>query len=243
MLAFFVLMAIAAPPSEVAVNQPAPSARQSTQESLAAARRVVAVIYDEKRQLEAADALVRKHQEPAIRQNAEFHRLEQLHPGFQNALLAEIRAGYRSHARRMLPDFRERIAQLYASQLSAIELDDLGAFYSSRTGGKMLAGMAEQADSSALIRERAGGSVKISADAIGTDQRSTALNMARDFKAEDYDAILALRDKPYFARLMALRAAVAEVHREFASRPPPVVTLRVDSILAKLKRKGAAASR
>lgn len=231
-------------PTPVAGKQPAPLNGQYSQESLAAARGVVASIYSEASQLQAANVLVRKHQERSVRQNAEFRRLERLHPGFIDAALDQIRAGYRSHALRLLPEFRERIAMLYASQLSATELNDLHGFYVSGPGSKIVAGMARHADSSALIRERAAGEdSSASSAAIATDQRSAAQNAVKDLRPSDFDAILALRDKPYFARLMALRDPVTKVHREFASRPPAVVSLRADEIIAKLKRKGAAHSR
>ena len=242
-LVAFVSAALESPPV-VAVEPVAHCERQNSASVLESARRVVAAIYTEDSQLAAADELMRKHQEPSIRSNAEFRRLDRLHPGFMNAVVARIRDGYRANAKRLLPEFRERMAALYAVRLSVAELDDLCGFYASETGRKLVSGMARHADSSAVIRERVyGEKASASATAVSLDQRSAASKTIADLKTNDFAALLALRDKPYFARLMALREPIAEVHREFASRPPAVVTLRADAIIAELNRKGKVVAR
>jgi hypothetical protein len=111
--------------------------------AISAGLRLAEFIYDEASQAAAASRMVDIDIGPAFRSSPDFKALEAEYPGFIEAVLTEIRPLMVSFSRDMLPEYRGRAAEIYASHLTAAEIEDLFKFYQTPTGQKMIKSMTQ----------------------------------------------------------------------------------------------------
>lgn len=216
------LLALGVAGHSPALAEKAASATTGDTAAKAAGLRLAKALYSEQAQVDMAVRLVDTQLGPMFRNNDDFKALEGKHPGYTDAVLAEFKVALARYTRESLPGYYDRVASLIASHLDAAEIDDLAAFYRTPTGQKLLRGVSENMTAESVLAEvEADPDRPTSLSAVTKDHKAAAEAAAKLVDKTDEAALIALAQKPYFARAQAIIPKMRKLEQDFMNEPAP----------------------
>ena len=227
-----ILITLAAPAVSSAVAGDAKPQATVDPAARAAGLRLAYALYSEQAQVDIAVRMVDTQIGPMFRANEDFQTLEAEYPGFTDAVLKDFKVALVRYTKESLPDHYGRLAALFASDLSAAEIDDLAEFYRGPTGQKLLRGVSENLTVDAVLAEvEADPDKPTSLSAVSADHQATAKAAAKLVDKSDEPALIALAKKPYFTRAQAIIPKMRKLEQDFINEPAPEFEKEIERIV------------
>jgi hypothetical protein len=167
-----------------------------------------------------------------MQQNAAIASLEHRYPGVTKFMFGAARPELERQVVAGLPDLWNRLAQLFAAEMTESEIAQATAYYLSPEGERFKAAMLKNYDF--------GGEISAAAKApdAAIDPKDISKGVAagvpgtlRDLSASDKAALEAFSRTPAFRKIVALNARVLEISAAWGSRADPEGQARVNKIM------------
>ena len=157
-------------------------------------------------------------------------QLESEHPGFLDAMRAELRKVIREHGKADMPALHSRYARAIGAHFNSVEVAELAGFYGSRTGQKLIVGKFAGMDmSSMLAKIGEDPDATVTSDDIQTLNRSAVTKLLPHLDAEDQAALIRFGQMPSFRKLSAFTSVMAALEAHIATEPDPELDRDLDA--------------
>ena len=197
-----------------------------------AALKLAQLLYSEESQIAMVERMVDTDMALSFKSDEDFKELEAEYPGFTDAVLAELKPALVRFTKRELPSYHRRVADLFASRLSASEIADVTQFYMTPVGRKVLQGMQDNVSIKSMLDEVATDPDRpTSYSAITADHAAAVEATKKVVDKGDEAAFLELVRKPYFTRLAALGPAMRKLEQDLTNEPAPEFEAEVQAIV------------
>jgi len=113
--------------------------------AMESARRLARLINQEQAQVDATLRMVDTSFIPTLAANEDVKAMESEYPGILKKIAEDLKPIFVTYTRRILPNYVERYAAIYAADFSADEIDDLYKVYASPAGQRLIASMMNNA--------------------------------------------------------------------------------------------------
>jgi hypothetical protein len=147
----------------------------------------------------------------------QFVELERLHPGALDTIIALMRPIMREHSDRVEAEYRPRMIALLRSGLSRAEAIEVGEFYTSPLGRKVLAASSANMRSSSVV-EAAVRDEEVSSADIQSDMQATGNAVLGSLSRAERDQVYReIAARPGLAKLAPLVSRLAALRAEMES--------------------------
>lgn len=222
-----------APPSAAVVSTEVP-AKPADAIVMEAARRLSRLLNSEQQQVDAAVRLVDVSFIPAMAADENIKEFEAEYPGLLKRIGEDIKPVFARHTRRILPQFVERYAAIYAADFSADEINELYALYASPAGQRLLATMMSNLTMDSLAKEAvANPDSETSLSAIRADHDRSVKTALTQVSAEDRKVFALLMTKPYFPRMLLVGPKLRKLEQDIINEPDPELDAEIESAIEK----------
>jgi hypothetical protein len=144
--------------------------------------------------------------------DAEIQELEKEFPGFGKEIAQTILPIINKYTRPRLPDLHARQSALYLRTFSEAELDRLIGFYSSPTGQKLINGVMDNIEPTAMLEEMKGSEdYEISSRSVLKDIRQTVPTVMKTMTTEDNKALADLMKSGLLGRMKSIASETQDI--------------------------------
>jgi len=181
----------------------------------------------------------------ALKKSPEDAAIYDENPGLLDAVIAAGQPVMRRHMEATIPVQQRRFAQFYAEKFSPDEIDQLIAFYSTRTGTKVIAAMYSGIDLEKLAAAMDDkGNVTLTANQVRDASGAAASHATDDFDAEDWRAVFTFLGTPVHLKLARLAPEFNQVVADVGNEPDPELDAEIekavgDAVKTYLEKKPA----
>jgi hypothetical protein len=235
--------ALSAPPAvpPITITPAAPAtdtAKPVDPKAMEAGRRLARLINQEQVQVDAAVRLIDTSFIPTIAADPNIKQLEAEYPGLLRRIGDDMKPLMASYTRKVLPDYIERAAAIYAGLFSAAEIDDLYGIYASPAGQRLIASMTNNITADALLQEavkdpKSGSSLA----AVGSDHYKAAAAALKTTSDADKQAFTAIFSKAYFTRMIQLGPKLRKLEQDMINQPDPERDAEIRAVIERAMRE------
>jgi hypothetical protein len=226
---------------------PAPPASPASvidPKAMESARRLARLINQEQAQVDATLRMVDNSFIPALASSEDVKAMEAEYPGILRRIADDLKPVFVRYTRKVLPDYVERYAALYAADFSADEIDDLYKLYASPTGQRLIASMMNNASVETLLKEAVSDpDSKASLSAVQTDHDRSSAAALKQVTDEDKAAFAGLVAKPYFPKMIMIGPKLRKLEQDMINEPDPALDAEIEATLKKSVSAYIAASK
>jgi len=167
-----------------------------------------------------------------MQQNAAIATLEHRYPGVTKFMFSAARPELEHQVVAGLPDLWNRLAQLFAVEMTESEIAQATAYYLSPEGERFKAAMLKNYDFGGEISAAAKApDAAIDPKDIGNGVAAGVPGTLRDLSASDKAALEAFSHTPAFRKIVALNPRVLEISAAWGSRHDPEGQAKIDKIM------------
>lgn len=225
------LAAPSAPPTAAGSKIAAKPADAKTME---AARRLARLLNPEQAQVDATVRMIDSSFIPALAADENVRAMEQNYPGMLKRIGTDLKPLFEQHTRRILPQFIEGYAAIYAADFSADELNDLYGLYSSPPGQRLLATMMANLSMDSLVKEAVSSpDAQSSLSAVRADHDRSVAAAAKQISDEDKKAFAMLMTKPYFPRMLLVGPKLRKLEQDMINEPDAALDAEIEAVIEK----------
>ncbi|MEH6789823.1 hypothetical protein [Parasphingorhabdus sp.] len=162
--------------------------------------------------------LMRKQLLEEFAQNEDFQTLEHDYPGIANAVVDVVLPVSVKHTEQNTPALIERLAKLYAAEMTSEDIAVATAWFSSPAFSRLSATMESNLDLSEIIR----GSLtdtnrQVSGEDLDNMERNSAARSSSDMALEDRAAMMRFSGTSAYAKLEALKPRSQMIETEWTN--------------------------
>ncbi len=180
----------------------------------------------------------------ALKKNSEDAAVFEQNPGLLEAIVEAGKPIVRKHVEAGLPAHQQKYADFYARTFSGEEIGQLIAFYSSRTGTKVIAGMYTGADLGAFaeaIVEKA--DQPLTPEAVHQFTTSAGAKLLPGLDADDWQALFTFAATPAYAKLKGSAPQMRQLAADVANQDDPAMNAELDKAVEAAVAKYMAAKK
>ena len=228
-----ILAALAGPAWAAAQTAPPVSQVQPVDPAaMNSARRLAGLIIQEQAQIDAALRLLDTSFIATLAANEDVKLLEAEYPGLLKRVTDDLRPIFVRHTRRILPEYVERYAAVYAADFSAAELDDLYKLFASPAGQRLIAALLDNVSVDNTLQEVVDDpDAQTSLAAVNADHKRSAAAAVKQVSDEDKMAFAVLVTKPYFSRMTKIGPKLRKLDQEMLNEPDPTLESEIEAVI------------
>ena len=165
-------------------------------------------------------------------ENPNLAPVEKQHPGAIAYVIAAARPVIEKAMNDRAPLLYDRLAQIYATNLTEAELQEMLAFYRSPAGIWLIRQVAQGMDMSALFnRAMADPDTKVTSGDVVSAQQDAVISSFPQMPAEHRAAMMRLATRPALAKLGRINPLLAAAAAEWANGAPPELQTQVNNAM------------
>lgn len=222
---------------------PVPAAAQTATVTVDPVRRALGhelavLLNGEERTLAMALRALDEAMGPAMLADPDIAAMEKEYPGLVKACVEAMRPVLIRYTRASLPELWDRLAVLFATEMTEAELRAAIAFYRSPTGAKMLKVMEEQVDYGPLLTDMAkSGNYDVSPEALSRTARAGAQHLYTELSEEQRDEAARFAASPAGRKVVVLVPRVMAIHAEWSNESDPEFEAELEKVLVETVEK------
>lgn len=214
-------LALATLPLPVAAHSQANETDQQDAR-VAGGLKLARLVYSAERQSNLAAGSMLDQLADFFRDDPNFQLLEAEKPGAIDAVVDAIRPLMVEFTLKELPRYQFGVARIYARHMTAEELDDAYAFYSSDLGARLIDETQGSLSFDSMLGEIADDpEAQTSMDALRKDQEAAAREVAGNIGDDDIDAMLKIARQGWFRKLQQMRPELLAFDTAYMNEPAP----------------------
>lgn len=220
--------------AETVVSAPATQAQSVDPKAMESARRLARLIIQEQAQVDATLRMLDTSFISTLAANEDVKAMEAEYPGLLKRIATDLRPIFIGHTRRILPDYIERYAAVYAADFSAAELDDLYQLFASPAGQRLIDSMMNNLTFDSTLQEAvADPEAQTSLSAVNNDYKRSAAATLKQVSDEDKKAFAVLVTKPYFPRMTKIGPKLRKLDQDMINEPDPALDADIEASIKK----------
>ena len=220
--------------AETPATPPAIQVRPVDPKAMESARRLARLIIQEQTQVDATLRMLDTSFISTLAANDDVKALEAEYPGLLKRIATDLRPVFVRYTHRMLPDYIERYAAVYAADFSAGELDDLYKLFASPAGQRLIASMMDNLSVDSTLQEVvADPDAETSLSAVSADHKRSAAAALKKVSDEDKQAFAVLVTKPYFPRMTRIGLKLRKLDQDMINEPDPALDAEIEATIKK----------
>jgi hypothetical protein len=198
------------------------------------ARRLARLVNQEQPQVDATLRMVDTSFIPTLAANEDVKAMESEYPGILKKIAEDLKPIFVTYTRRILPDYIERYAAIYAADFSADEIDDLYKVYASPAGQRLIASMMNNASADSLLKEAVDAPESQSTlAAVKADHRRATAAALKQVSEEDKASFAEMMAKPYFYKMILVGPKLRKLEQDMINEPDASLDAEIERQLDK----------
>lgn len=171
-------------------------------------------------------------------EDAGFQELEHEFPGVTLAIVDAVLPVAVRQTEQNTPDLIERLAALYAAEMTTAEIAMATEWFSSAAFSRFNAAMESNLDLSKIIRDAiADAETQISSEDLDTIQNDSAAQSASEIELADQAALMRFSETPAFAKLEALKPKSMAIETAWTNEEKPEDAAEIENITIKTMKE------